>query len=75
VAFMKALTDERVRNEQAPFDHPSLIIPHGHNQPGWFYDLGPLYSTDNIRVLPAVGQGGRQALGLSPLQPFERGLR
>ena len=75
VAFMKALTDERVRNEQAPFDHPSLIIPHGHNAPGWFYDLGPLYSTDNIRVLPAVGQGGRQALGLSPLQPFERGLR
>jgi cytochrome c peroxidase len=30
VAFMKALTDERVRWEKAPFDHPSLTIPNGH---------------------------------------------
>ena len=30
VAFLKALTDERVRWEKAPFDHPSLTIPNGH---------------------------------------------
>lgn len=30
VAFMKALTDDRVRWEKAPFDHPSLTIPNGH---------------------------------------------
>jgi len=30
VAFMKTLTDERVRNESAPFDHPELFIPNGH---------------------------------------------
>ncbi len=29
VEFLKALTDERVRNESAPFDHPELIIPNG----------------------------------------------
>ena len=26
---MKTLTDERVRNESAPFDHPELFIPNG----------------------------------------------
>ena len=30
VAFMKSLTDERVRHRRAPFDHPSLLIPVGH---------------------------------------------
>ncbi len=29
VAFMKSLTDERVRNHSAPFDHPELFIPEG----------------------------------------------
>ena len=28
VAFIKTLTDERVRWERAPFDHPSLVIPN-----------------------------------------------
>ena len=29
VAFLKSLTDERVRCHAAPFDHPELIIAHG----------------------------------------------
>jgi cytochrome c peroxidase len=29
VAFMKSMTDERVRNESAPFDHPELFVPNG----------------------------------------------
>src|SRR5437899_11819242 len=29
VAFMKALTDERVRLERAPFDHPELFVSNG----------------------------------------------
>ncbi len=29
VAFMKALTDPRVRSESAPFDHPELLVPNG----------------------------------------------
>jgi cytochrome c peroxidase len=29
VAFLNALTDERVRNRHAPFDHPEILIPSG----------------------------------------------
>jgi hypothetical protein len=30
VSFMMSMTDERVRNESAPFDHPELMIPNGN---------------------------------------------
>ena len=30
VAFMKSMTDERVKEESAPFDHPELVIPNGN---------------------------------------------
>ena len=33
IAFMEALTDERVRYERGPFDHPSLILPNGESLP------------------------------------------
>ena len=60
VEFMKALTDDRVRYQQAPFDHPELIIPNGHRGVD-----GEIALDDDI-VLPAVGKhgGGR-------LQSFE----
>ncbi len=29
VAFLRSLTDERVRNHSAPFDHPEILIPEG----------------------------------------------
>lgn len=29
VAFLKGLTDERVRYHRAPFDHPQLVVPNG----------------------------------------------
>ncbi len=29
VAFLMSLTDERVRNESAPFDHPEIFVPNG----------------------------------------------
>jgi hypothetical protein len=28
VAFLKSFTDERVRWEMAPFDHPSIVLPN-----------------------------------------------
>jgi hypothetical protein len=56
VAFMLALTDERVRWDKAPFDHPQLFVPEGDNPAG----------TDTMREIPAVGAGGR----LLPLKPF-----
>ncbi|HEV8639207.1 MAG TPA: cytochrome c peroxidase, partial [Chloroflexota bacterium] len=30
VAFLTSLTDERVRFDRAPFDHPELFVPNGH---------------------------------------------
>ena len=30
VAFLRSLTDDRVRFEEAPFDHPQLFVPNGH---------------------------------------------
>jgi cytochrome c peroxidase len=66
VAFMKALTDDRVRYERAPFDHPELCVPSGHitqmpdpNFPG--------STLDNWVLIPAVGAGGNSV----PLQTFE----
>ena len=71
VAFLKSLTDERVRWEMAPFDHPALKVPHGG--PGDEFST-PMNmdgtAVDSILNIPAVGAGGRAAKGLSPLQPF-----
>ena len=61
VAFMVALTDERVRWQKAPFDHPQLLVPNGDSPVG----------TDAMMAIPAVGAGGSQTpldrfLGLTP---------
>lgn len=59
VAFMKALTDDRVRYEKAPFDHPQLFIPNGHpgNETSVSQDLDGK-ATDDLLVIPAVGRSG-----------------
>jgi cytochrome c peroxidase len=64
VAFLMALTDERVRWQKAPFDHPQLFVPNGDTSPG----------TDNLVEIPAVGAGGASTpiprfLNLNPFQP------
>jgi hypothetical protein len=51
VAFLKSLTDERVRSQSAPFDHPSLIVPNGGVVTG-----GVL--TEQTITIPATGAGG-----------------
>ena len=56
VAFLLSLTDDRVRLEQAPFDHPQLFVPNGDSVPG----------TDNTIEIPATGASGAPA----PLQRF-----
>jgi hypothetical protein len=71
VAFLKALTDERVRQEMAPFDHPQLFVPNGH--PGDNVTLSCVNAgnaCDSMLPIPAVGAAGRFAAGLPPLQPF-----
>ena len=60
VSFLKALTDERVRFQRAPFDHPELIVPNGHT------GSTDGVAIDNLIRLPAVGAGGGQKV-----LPFE----
>jgi hypothetical protein len=57
VAFLKTLTDERVRWERAPFNHPELQVPHGHEQGD--NPLGPDLAKDSYLYVPVVGKNGR----------------
>jgi cytochrome c peroxidase len=59
VAFMKSLTDERVRRRCAPFDHPQLLIPNGHlgNQSMVTND-GTGKAVDLMMQIPATGRNG-----------------
>jgi len=55
IAFMKTLTDERVRMHQAPFDHPELRVPGGSN--GTDADADGV-ADDEFILIPATGSGG-----------------
>jgi cytochrome c peroxidase len=57
VAFLKTLTDERVRFERAPFDHPQLLIPNGHSTNADVKNAKQ--AQDLFLTLPAVGKDGR----------------
>ncbi|WP_223280216.1 cytochrome-c peroxidase [Nostoc sp. PA-18-2419] len=63
VVFLKGLTDDRVRYEKAPFDHPQLFVPNGH--PGnstHVTDDGTGKATDSLLEIPAVGRNGGSAI-------------
>jgi cytochrome c peroxidase len=77
VAFLLSLTDDRVRNEAAPFDHPEIFIANGERGDantvlGDCSQLKPsgFQRCDRVLVLPATGTAGRQPAGLKPLRPF-----
>lgn len=72
IAFLKSLTDERVRWERAPFDHPQIRIPTGA-LPGAISTLRANVNADSYETLPAVGKNGRSILE-GPLEPFEKAL-
>lgn len=72
VAFLRSLTDERVRWERAPFDHPELRVPEGHENLD--SPLGTGLAQDRFLLIPAVGKQGRTA-EQGPLQPFDRYLQ
>ncbi|HEY3771176.1 MAG TPA: cytochrome c peroxidase [Candidatus Angelobacter sp.] len=55
VAFLKSLTDERVRNQSAPFDHPSLLVPNGA-----IVTDGVM--TEQMITIPATGASGGAAM-------------
>ena len=72
VAFLKSLTDDRVRCEKAPFDHPSLDNFNGHKT----VDLNQDGKWDEITAtLPSVGAGGRPAKNLACLKTFAENLQ
>ncbi|MCX7089144.1 MAG: cytochrome-c peroxidase [Methylococcales bacterium] len=74
IAFLNTLTDERVVYEKAPFDHPELIIGHGHpgnnTQVTTGNFIAPNVATDALVTLPAVGAEGTT----TPQQNFENNL-
>jgi len=59
VAFLVSLTDDRVRYERAPFDHPQLFITNGHpgDQNAVTNDCTG-QATTTLQELPAVGRNG-----------------
>lgn len=76
VAFLRALSDDRVRFQKAPFDHPSLCVPNGHvTEPGGQLATNPaaagLVALDKWALVPEVGRAGAGV----PLQTFDELLR
>lgn len=76
VAFLKAFSDDRVRFQRAPFDHPSLCVPNGHAElaPGMLIlddaQEGSV-AQDTFAHIPEVGREGATV----PLQTFEELLQ
>ncbi|MBI4188370.1 MAG: cytochrome C peroxidase [Chloroflexi bacterium] len=75
IKFLLTLTDDRVRREMAPFDHPQLFVPDGH--PGDSISItqfdvvnGVMKARDTMLEIPAIGRNGREVVPLAPLQPF-----
>ncbi len=71
VRFLMSLTDERVRMEKAPFDHPSLCLPNGHSASAFASPDG-INAADETLCLKEVGRKGRTTgilpfMKLSPL--------
>ena len=70
IDFVLTLTDERVRNEQAPFDHPEIFVPldgrapeNSFGRPGFVAGttgdcLGVAGAGACFRAIPAVGAAG-----------------
>ena len=73
--FLKSLTDERVRFERAPFDHPELLVPHGHAGNNVaiteINSISEVLAADEFLLIPAVGAEGRA----EPVQAFDRNLK
>jgi hypothetical protein len=55
IEFLKALTDERVQCDEAPFDHPELLVPVGQKP---FDDNADNRADDIVFQLPEVGASG-----------------
>lgn len=76
VAFMHALTDERVRKHAAPFDHPQLVVPDGHQgDTAQVAGDGSGRAVDRTLLIPVVGRGGYAPAQLPAAFPSVPGLQ
>ena len=71
VAFLVSLTDDRVRYQRAPFDHPQLFVTNGHpGDQNAVTNDGTGQATTTTLELAAVGRNGSAPqpnfLGVSP---------
>lgn len=74
VAFLKSLTDDRVRWEKAPFDRPQIFVPSGAIGDEYtLQDDGSGRAIEKWLEIPAIGASGRSAKNLPPVQPFLNG--
>lgn len=68
--FLLALTDDRVRYQRAPFDHPQLLLINGQVGSDTAVTAGNALDSalaqDRLLVIPAVGAAG----AATPLQAF-----
>jgi cytochrome c peroxidase len=62
VAFLEALTDERVRIAAAPFDHPQLFVPNGHPGGTTSVTQSNGQAVDSVLEIPATGSVGGPVL-------------
>jgi cytochrome c peroxidase len=68
VAFLEALTDPRVRDQSAPFDHPELFVPDGEktDASGSVMTSASGRAVDCFKQVPATGAGGGAPLAAFP---------
>jgi hypothetical protein len=59
VDYLIALTDERVANEQAPFDRPEIILPMDGTAPDNTLGRAAMLANPKYKSFHAVGAGGR----------------
>src|SRR4051812_34496843 len=68
VTFLESLTDPRVRDQAAPFDHPQLFVANGEQARG---DNSIITDADGravdcFKLVPATGRSGGAALARFP---------
>ena len=62
VAFLKSLTDERVRRAAAPFDRPQIFVPNGHPGNAVSVTQRRGQAVDSLLEVPATGPTGGPVL-------------
>ncbi len=60
VEFLRALTDQRVVHRSAPFDHPQIFVPDGHDGDATLVvdGNGDVLADDHFIEISAVGRNG-----------------